>query len=132
MKLGRVHWIAGAACIVAVAAGLSAYFSRQAVGRERTFDAELMELDPAARTVVVKFTHPRTGSDIRISAEVPQTCAIAIDGISASLADLRSGDRASVQGTLYRSGAFVPKEVNVRRSGAANLSSVEKPAPKTP
>ncbi len=94
-------------------------------GKVRRIRGEVLSIDAAARQAAIEFTHPRSGKKLQITGQVSPECSIRIGEQPATLADVRVGDTAIVEGTLAR-GRVTATSVEVERAVPA---SDTRPAP---
>lgn len=102
---GRARQIGLVIGVVVLASALAGWQIVRPGGppRERTLSgAVITQLDVAARTAEIEFIHPKTGDSVRLSGRVPPACEIQVNGLPATLAELRVGDMVDVGGTVQR------------------------------
>jgi hypothetical protein len=81
--------------------------------------ATITKMDAERRTGEVEFVHPKSGQTMRVTAaNIPPDCEISINGVPATLADVRVGDTVAVHGTLYADQTVKPDWVRVKRAAA--------------
>lgn len=79
--------------------------------------AIITKMDAERRTGEVEFVHPKSGQTMRVTATaIPADCEISINGVPATLADVRVGDVVAVHGTVYSDQTVKPDWVRVRRN----------------
>lgn len=111
---------------VLATAGLG-YAYRELRPKVHTVEGTIVQLDPESRRATIEIRHPRTGQLIDVRGEVPADCEIHIDGQPASLADLKLGERARVQGTITVNGRITARWVRVHRTEQPTGPSLEPP-----
>ena len=100
--------------VLVVCAGAGWYAWRWTTPRRAAVDGTIVSFDPATRTGVLSFVHPKSGETLRLSGELPPECAILIGDQPCDVDALRAGDRVRAEGFFYRSGRVVATRVVVQ------------------
>lgn len=110
---------------VVVVGGVAWQAWRMAKPRAYTLkSATITKMDAERRTGEVEFVHPKTGQTMRVTAaNIPPECEVRINGVPATLADVRVGDTVAVHGTLYYDQTVKPDWVRVTRPVAATQTA---------
>jgi hypothetical protein len=117
---------------IVVVITLGVTFMRLMPGEQvRTINATIVSIDAVNRTASIAFVHPKTGQTLELKGSVPPECDIQINGKPAQMSDLKSGERAEVNGTIRRDMTLSANWVRVTRAAdtrpAANSSASTRP-----
>jgi hypothetical protein len=103
-------------CVIAI--GLETA-RRMGQTQVRTVTGTIVQLDAQTRHAAIEIIHPKTGKPLRIEGTAPPECDIQVDGKPATLAELRVGDRARVEGVIHRDMTVTANWVHVSRNASS-------------
>lgn len=126
-RLTRRHYLIAGAAIVAI--GVLAWLRTGASATEFG-SGTITAIDTTARSASIEVVIPSTGATRELTGSVPENCVIEINGKSATLNDLRVGERVQVAARIDRNATtpdgkrktrFTVEHVRVERRTADKL-----------
>jgi hypothetical protein len=94
--------------------------------------ATVTKFDAAQRSGEIEFIHPKNGQAMTVTAkDIPPDCLVLINGVQATLADVRVGDTVAVRGLIYADQSVKPQRIRVTRP-ETTTQSAPATAPATP
>lgn len=97
-----------------------------------TFETEgtITALDPTSRRASFEYENPRTGKHIESTTTIPPECPITVNGKTATLEDLRVGEKATVKASWNKKKKELrPLSVRVTRSSESQPHPASAPTP---
>lgn len=120
--------------VLASLGGISVYAWRLLQPRHASIDVTIVSIDPATRSGVVRFVHPKSGEQYELRGELAPDCEIIVGGRPADVEAIQPGDRAHADGLFYRTGRIVATRLEVKGKAvtAADGAASSPSSPSTP
>jgi len=88
--------------VIGLAIGASVILPRFRSPARHEVQGTITHVDLAGGRAAIEYIDPANGATREVTGEVPASCSITIDGVPATLADLRTGDRVTARALIDR------------------------------
>jgi len=124
----RRKYLATAIVLAAIATLGGIYAWRWSQPRNVSLQGEIVSIDPAARTGVLRIIHPKSGELFDLAGEIAPNCEIVVGHEPAAIAALSPGEQIHADGQLFRSGRMIATRLEVSAAAEApDRSAVHQP-----